>query len=120
MTTAVVATPAAVDLRLYGGDDFTMALTVTDSTGTAIDLTTSTVTATIRQLPMVPAPATSPPVLANFTCTVATNVVTLKLAHSDSANLPARCVWDCQRADATGNITSLAGGKVYVAPQVSP
>jgi hypothetical protein len=120
VTTTVLATPTEVDIRLYGGDDVGFVLTVTDGTGSPIDLTTSTITATIRQLPMVPAPATSSPVLANFTPTISTNTVTLHLAHTDSANLPGHCVWDCQRVDSGGVHTTLAAGNLYVAPQVTP
>jgi hypothetical protein len=112
--------PAAIDLRLYGGDDFAMDLTVTDSAGNAIDLSTSTVTAQIRATPIKDAAAMTSPPLASFGVGIAGNVVSLSLAHAASAGVPARAVWDCQRTDSLGFVTTLAAGLVYMAQQVTP
>jgi len=113
MTQVLSALPAAVNLLLYKGDDFTMTLTVTNPDGSAASLTGATFKAQIRT---APGAAT---LLASFTTSVATNVVTLMLPNASSATLPAACAWDCQMTATAGTITTLAAGTVSVSGDVS-
>ena len=113
MTQILSALPAAVDLYLYKGDDFSMTLTVTNPDGSAANLTWATFKAQIRS---APGAAT---LWASFTTSVATNVVTLALANTASATLPATAAWDCQMTALGGTVTTLAGGNVRVSGDVS-
>jgi len=112
--TTVGAIPAAVDLAVYQGDDFgPLTLTVTNPDGSAANLTGATFKAQIRS---APGAAT---LWASFTTSVATNVVTLALANTASATLPATAAWDCQMTASGGTVTTLAGGNVRVSGDVS-
>jgi len=117
VASAVVSRPDTVDLRLYQGDDVSFPLTVTD----LASLAGATVLAQIRQTTLPPASSSGsgPPVLATFTSSVAGNVVTLTLAGSAAAGIPARAVWDCQITDSTGRVRTVAAGTVYMSPEVS-
>jgi hypothetical protein len=112
---ALLARPAAVDLVIYQGDDFAFTLTVKNPDGTNADLTGATFVAQIRDV----AGSSTSTLLATFGVTVATNVVTLSLAHADAATLPAMAVWDCQMTRAAGSVVTLAAGAVKVAADVS-
>jgi hypothetical protein len=113
-STTINALPVEVDLNIYMGDDFPIDVAVTDSvTGGPMDLTGITAKSQIR------ATAADTNILATLTPTIAGNVITLKLSHTDSAKLPLQCVWDMQITDAAGNITTLVAGKVTVAPEVT-
>jgi hypothetical protein len=111
-TTRVNAIPAAVDLGLYQGDDFSMTLTITDLNDQPVDISAGTVEAQIR------VSRSSPTVAASFAATVATNVVTLVLGAADSSALPQLCVWDCV-LDWSGTIITLAGGRLELMARVT-
>jgi hypothetical protein len=107
--------PAAVNLTIYRGDDFTFTLTVTNPDGSPYDLSTSTILAQIRSKP----DAADPPA-AVLTTSVATNVITLTLTHTISAGLAAGSYcWDCQLTDALGNVHTIAGGGLTLTADVS-
>jgi H+/gluconate symporter-like permease len=110
-TTRVSAIPAAVDLGLYQGDDFSMTLTVTDANGNPITLT-GTVAAQIR------ASRGSATIAGSFTASMAANVVTLSLPASVSTTLPQLCVWDCAVTQG-GVVTTLAGGRLELMVRVT-
>jgi len=112
--TTVGAIPAAVDLAVYQGDDFgPLTLTVTNPDGSAANLTGATFKAQIRS---APGAAT---VLASFTTSVATNVITLTMAATDTLTLPAGAAWDCQMTTSAGKIQTLAAGQVKTTADVS-
>ena len=112
--TTVGAIPAAVDLAVYQGDDFgPLTLTVTNPDGSAANLTGATFNAQIRS---APGAAT---VLASFTTSVATNVITLTMAATDTLTLPAGAAWDCQMTTSAGKIQTLAAGQVKTTADVS-
>jgi len=113
VTQILSALPAAVDLYLYKGDDFSMTLTVTNPDGSAANLTGATFKAQIRS---APGAAT---VLASFTTSVATNVITLTMAATDTLTLPAGAAWDCQMTTSAGKIQTLAAGQVKTTADVS-
>lgn len=108
------ATPLAVDLKLYAGDDFYLALVVSDpDTGDAADLTGVQAYAEIRTSPA------SEEVLADFLTTIVGNVITLQLMAMDSAALPAKSVWDCQVITVSGECVTLVSGKITMMPEVT-
>ena len=112
--TTVGAIPAAVDLAVYQGDDFgPLTLTVTNPDGSAANLTGATFKAQIRS---APGAAT---VLASFTTSVATNVITLTMAATDTLTLPAGAAWDCQMTTSAGKVQTLAAGQVKTTADVS-
>jgi hypothetical protein len=117
MNVALVALPAAVDLRCYQGDDFTFTLTVTNPDGSAMNLTGYAALAQVRSTQ-----ASSSP-LCTFTTSIggtSNNVVTLTLPHATSSTLPAgNAVWDCQVTSAGGIVTTLAGGQFILAAEVT-
>lgn len=110
MPTTIDTRPQTADLYLYAGDTTTLEIAVTDDTGAPLDLTTYTAEAQIR--------ATADAATAvDFTTAVAGNTITLTLDAATA--LPARGVWDVQITAATGEVTTLAGGKVTVTPEVT-
>jgi len=99
-------TPLAVDLVVYQGDDIYLDVTVTDANEQPMDLTGQTPKAQIR---------TSPPaaeVLAEFACTVSSNVIHMHLLALDAAKLNAAASWDVQITSAGGVIRTLVYGAV--------
>jgi nitrogen fixation protein FixH len=112
MPTSIDTRPAATDLYLYAGDTATLSIDVTDDAGAPLDLTTYTAEAQIR--------ATADASTAvDFTTAVASSTITLTLDAATAAALPPRGVWDVQITAATGEVTTLAGGKVTVTPEVT-
>jgi hypothetical protein len=111
-TTRICDLPAAVDLGLYQGDDFSMTLTVVDTTGNPIDISAGTVAAQIRSS------RTSTTVAGTFATTVAVNVVTLALSAAQSTSLPQLCVWDCVLTQ-SAVVTTLAGGRLELMARVT-
>jgi hypothetical protein len=111
-TTRISDLPAAVDLGLYQGDDFSMTLSVVDTAGNPIDLSGGTVAAQIR------ATRSSTTVAGTFTTTVSVNVVTLVLSAAQSTSLPQLCVWDCALTQGAV-VTTLAGGRLELMSRVT-
>lgn len=103
--------PTHLDLQVYAGDDFPLALTVNDSGGgPPPDLSGAQVEAQIRD--------DAGTLLGAFTVTeVAGNVIWLMLPGSVSATLPPTALWDCQMADP--QVTTLVAGTITVTPQVT-
>src|SRR5215467_13970444 len=101
----VTALPAAVNLKVYQGDDTYLDLTVNNPDGTPADLTGRTAVAQIR--PSARAAQTA----AAFGASIAGNVIHLHLAAADAAGLDGVYVWDCQaaRTDGTDTMTVAAG-----------
>jgi len=115
ITPEVGATAAKVNLRLYRGDDRGIQFTFTDSSSAPIALPTSTWTSQIR------AAVGAADVLASFTVDAsqaATGVVKISLAHTDSATLPARCVYDLQ-VNSAGSITTYIQGSISMDGEVT-
>jgi hypothetical protein len=111
-TTRICDLPAAVDLGLYQGDDFSMTLSVVDTNGNPIDISAGTVEAEIR------ATRSSPTVAGTFGASISVNVVTLTLDAVDSAALPQLCVWDCVLTQ-SAVVTTLAGGRLELMARVT-
>jgi hypothetical protein len=111
-TTRICDLPAAVDLGLYQGDNFSMTLTVVDTAGNPIDISSGTVAAQIR------ASRSSTTVAGTFATTVAVNVVTLALSPAQSTSLPQLCVWDCVLTQ-SAVVTTLAGGRLELMARVT-
>ena len=107
----VSALPAEVDLLLYAGDDFTMAVEVFGPDGEPFDLAGAEPKSQIRE--------THDGELAGaFTWFVDGSVIYLDLHNEVSAALPERCVWDVQITQ-NDRVTTLASGNVTVSPQVT-
>lgn len=100
------ATPLAVDLLVYQGDDLYLDVSVMDSAGNPMDLTGYTPKAQVRSTP----PDTT--VLCEFGCTVASNLIHLHLLAADAANLVAAASWDVQITSAAGVVRTLVYGAV--------
>jgi hypothetical protein len=111
-STLVKALPAAVDLGLYQGDDFSMTLTVTDQAGNPIDIHAGTVKAQIR------ASRSASTIAGTFLASINVNVVTLALPATVSTTLPQLCVWDCALT-LTGTVYTLAGGRLELMARVT-
>lgn len=112
--TVISALPAAVDLRIYQGDDFTFTVTVSDpDTGEVLDLTGLLPEAQLRASP------TDEEILAEFDADILDNVIVLHLHHADSAALAGSCFWDVQLTDADGSIVTVAYGMVSVTNEVT-
>ena len=96
--------------------DYTETLTVKDSTGTVVDLTNETITATMRKTHLASSSTsftTSKVSATDGTCTIAlTDTVTGDLAEG-------RYVWDLTTTDSSGLITRRIEGRATVTPSVS-
>lgn len=113
-TPEVEATAARCNLRLYRGDDRGVQFTFKDSSGNPLVLATSAWTSQIKD-------KIGGTLLASFTVDAsqaASGIVTLGLAHTDSAALPSRCVYDIQLNDA-GSITTYLQGTITMEGEVT-
>lgn len=114
MGTVISALPCAIDLVLYQGDDFNLTLTVTDADGNPVDYTGYIAACQIRETP----PALD--VLAELVATITGNVIALHLPAAESALIAvARATWDVQVSSPGGVVTTLAAGRVAIAPEVT-
>lgn len=109
--TAITSLPATVNLNLYRGDDFVLALTVSDSEGEPVDLSGAVARAQIR-------PTADGELAGAFDAVIDGNVVELHLTSAISARLPLRAVWDCL-IDESGFITTLAAGAITLVADVT-
>lgn len=100
------------------GDSFSHAFTFVDDQGAAIDKSSSTVTAQIRDLPG------DLGVVFEFDVTVtgaANNVVTIRATPVETAQLaPGDYGWDLQEDDGTDTVTRLAGRVTVVQDYTRP
>jgi hypothetical protein len=104
------------DLQIFQGDDYQGTVTVLDSASKPVDLTGYTVLAQIRIMPAQYWPA----VAATITCTVTLpNTITLFIPNTVTINLYCTYVWDLQLTDATGLISTILQGYVYVEQDIS-
>jgi hypothetical protein len=108
---SIDALPQVVNLELYRGDDFSLAIVVTNDDGSDFDLTGYTARAQIRTT------HDATEILATFTATIATNVITLHLPAVQAARLVAATVWDCEIEAA--DLVTLVTGKVTTSPDVT-
>lgn len=111
-TQAIDLRPARVDLHLYGGDDVTLVLAVTNPDGSAANLSGAAAAAAIAK-PNAANPA------ATFGASIAANVVTLTLDGAQTAELDGPYVWDCQLTYTGGAVSTIAAGDVKVTPDVT-
>lgn len=111
----VNAIPQAVDLLLYQGDDFFLDVTVNNADGTPFTMTGWVPKAQIRPTPP------DETVVAELTCTAASNVVSIHLLHVDSALLTEPLyAWDVQVTHtADGVVTTLCYGIVNMTLEVT-
>lgn len=107
------ALPERVDLELYRGDDFGLAIRVWNADGSEADLSGFAVVAQVR------AEVTAWDVAGVFGSNVEGNVIRLHLAGSVSEALPVRGVWDCRITDPGGALVTLVAGRTLMAGSVS-
>ena len=110
----VQATAAKCNLRLYRGDDRGVQMTFKDSTGTPIALPSSTWSSQIKD-------KVAGTLLASFTVDStqsASGIIKLGIAHTDSAGLPSRCVYDLQ-CDDNGSLTTYLQGSITMEGEVT-
>lgn len=110
--------PQTVNLVLYGGDDVTIQLEVTDADGLPLDLDGVTVASQVRET------QASETVAGEFDATTgAPGTAWLHLGPQESQALPARGVWDVRFTWDDGGIMTrrqtLAAGSVTVYPGVT-
>lgn len=108
--------PAKQDIKIMRGDTEVFNITVTDSAGTAVNLTGDVFTSQIRYN------RDDSSVAAAFTCVVtdaAAGTVSLTLPAATSATLNAgTAYWDLQRND-SGTITTIVAGKCTILADVT-
>lgn len=117
-----------IDLTILQGETFSRTLTLTNSSGTAMDLTSYTARASIRQT------ADSSVKTVDFTCAFVTprtsGQITLALTATQTSAIPttgkqaydkyAKYVWDIELiAPDTTTVTRIANGNVLVSPEVT-
>lgn len=108
--------PAKQDIKVMRGDTEIFKITLSDSTGSPINLTGDSFASQIRYNRDDPSPA------ATFTCTISNavgGVVTLTLSSAASAALnDGPAYWDLQRTSA-GVVSTVLGGKCTVLADVT-
>ena len=96
--------------------DYTETLTVKDSTGTVVDLSSETITATLRKTHLASSSTsftTAKVSATDGTCSIAlTDTVTGALSIG-------RYVWDLTTTDSSGLITRRIEGRATITPSVS-
>ena len=96
--------------------DYTETLTVKDSTGTVVDLSNETITATLRKTHLTSSSTsftTAKVSATDGTCSITlTDTVTSALSEG-------RYVWDLTTTDSSGLITRRIEGRATVTPSVS-
>jgi hypothetical protein len=112
-TTTVTQLPSIVDLLLYTGDDFSMTLTLTNSDGSATNLTGYTAQAQIRSQ------SGSTTISTSFVTSTVGNQVILSLPSANSQGLVGNYVWDCQVTSQSGIIQTLVAGSVSFTQDVT-
>jgi hypothetical protein len=104
------------NLSVYQGDDFRAAVTVSDSTGAAADLTGYTVNAQIRR----GIADNNPDIVQTISTSVdLPNTINLSIDHADTANLTGPYLWDLQLTAADGTKTTILRGKVDVLREIT-
>jgi len=108
--------PDKQNLSIYAGDDYAADVIVTSSDGEPADLTGYTAQSQIR----TSVSDTSPDGVAQFSCSIAGNIVTIVLTH-DVTKLLTRSTyyWDLQIIDSLGWITTLLAGQVSVSKEIT-
>lgn len=105
------------DLVVTRGDDFRAVVTLSDSDGNLMDLSSSTAKAQVRV-----STALNAELLAEFVCDIpapATDgVVTITLPHTVTEDLPRKGKWDLQ-ITTDGWVTTVAKGNITVLPDVT-
>lgn len=108
--------PATLFLDIYQDDDFSQALQFKDETGTAIDITSWTLKAEIRDKP---GGSTLVETFTITTVSAANGQVTLDLSDVETLALtPGTYSWDLQRT-LSGLKTTLLAGEVRVRADVT-
>lgn len=94
---------------MVSGDDKTLSITVTDSAGDAVDLTGASASWALGKQGQA--------ALVIKTGTIsapATGVVTIALEPADTAALAGNYYHEMQVTDASGNVSTVAAGAVYI------
>lgn len=108
--------PAARDIDIFRGDDFTHTVTIQDANGAPINVSGRTYTSQLRRYP------DSSSIAATFTVTMtnaATGVVVFSLPDATTSALaPGEYRYDIQQ-DNGGTITTLLAGTATVAADVT-
>jgi len=112
-TSSIVELPMPLSLSLYTGDSFAMTLTITNPDGTPTNLVGATVAAQIRTNPA------SSAISGAFRIGIQSNVITLELLGSDTANLVGNFSWDCQLINASGWVQTLVYGPISFTQDVT-
>jgi len=108
----------ATDFSMYSGDSKSLAITITDSDGVAVDLTGATVKYAIA------ASATATTKLVSkqtggLGITTASNVATVPLVPADTASLAGIYYQECEVTDTSGNVSTALVGTVVIASEVN-
>jgi hypothetical protein len=109
--------PARLDIDMYAGDDYSLALTFTDADGVAIDLSGRAYRAQIRETVYDADVALAD--LAVDATRLAAGVVTLALARATTAGLPRSCVWDLEETGVDNKVRTLLAGTVALRRDVT-
>jgi hypothetical protein len=108
--------PATRDIDIYRGDNFAHTVTITNTAGSAIDVSGRTYTSQLRRYP------DSSTVAATFTVSMAsavTGVVVFSLANTVTASLdPGPYHYDIQQNNG-GTLTTLLAGRATLAADVT-
>ena len=99
------------------GADFSTTVTISDSNGDALDLTSYTALAQVRK---TYDSTTSTSFSATFNSDRTTGKITISLTNSQTSNLEAgRYVWDLKITDSSSTMTRVVEGIATVNPSVS-
>jgi hypothetical protein len=102
------------DLEVYQGDDISVTVTVRNADGTPATLTGYTAKAQVRKTS-----ADFGPVMAEFTCTIQTNVISLSLSNAQTVLLAGPHYWDVQIKSPGGSVTTLVRGRLLATEEIT-
>jgi len=98
--------PTTIDIAFPAGDDFHLAIALTDEHGNPADLSAATVNAAVT--------TSTGTVLATFTSTIDASTINLTLAASATYGLPAGARWYCKVTTPADGTETVAAGAVAV------
>ena len=108
---ALKLSPSRLDLEIYRGDDFALAVNFVDDANQPVDVTANAYAATITNIDTGASITTA-------TASVAGSIVTIAIGHASMASVPSRAMWKLTE-NASGVVTTIFVGTLAVADEVT-
>ena len=117
-SSALAFDPGTYDIAMLAGEDYRLTLKLTDSTGSAMNLTGCSYAAQFRS-----APAPTGSVFATYSTSVTsagTGTISVRLSRAQTSLSSGKSgLWDLKQTDSTGLVSYILTGKCSVRPTVT-